>query len=86
MPLLNVYDALAAYWSRSSRHRMTSAAVYVPIWHADVRQVVLSRSNRASSRYRFRHLFPALWIPNILCVAVPTFAYGSTHGFSRSSD
>ena len=68
MPLLGVYDSLAGYWSRSSRHRSSSATVHLPIWHADVRKFVVCRTNRASSGYRFKHLFPSLWIPDLLCV------------------
>ena len=68
MPLLRVYDSLAGYWSRSSRHRSSSATVHLPIWHADVRKFVVCRTNRASSGYRFRHIFPSLWIPDLLCV------------------
>ncbi|PIL31863.1 hypothetical protein GSI_06567 [Ganoderma sinense ZZ0214-1] len=65
LPLLRVYDSLAAFWSRSSRHRSSSASVYLPVWHADVKRFVLSRTNRASSLFRFKHLFPALWVPNL---------------------
>ncbi|KAI1786389.1 CBN-RNR-1 protein [Ganoderma leucocontextum] len=65
MPLLRVYDSLAGYWSHSSRHRSSSATVHLPIWHADVRKFVVCRTNRASTGYRLRHIFPALWIPNL---------------------
>ena len=68
MPLLRVYDSLAGYWSRSSQHRSSSATVHLPIWHADVRKFVVCRTNRASSGYRFNHIFPSLWIPDLLCV------------------
>ena len=66
MPLLKVYDSLAGYWSRSNRHRSSSATVYLPIWHSDVRKFVVTRTNKAASGYRFSHLFPALWIPHLL--------------------
>lgn len=66
MPLLRVYESLTSFWSHTSPHRSSSATVYVPIWHADVRKFVVSRTNRTSSGYRFRHLFPALWIPHLL--------------------
>lgn len=74
MPLLRVYESLAGYWSRSSLHRSSSATVYVPVWHADVRRFVVGRTNRAST-YRFRHLFPALWIPDLLYVALSASDY-----------
>ena len=75
MPLLRVYDSLAGYWSRSSRHRSSSATAHLPIWHADVRKFVVCRTNRASSGYRFRHIFPSLWIPDLLCVFLFRLSY-----------
>ena len=70
MPLLRVYESLASYWSRASPHRSSSATVYLPIWHADIRKFVVCRTNRASTGYRFRHLFPALWVPHLLYITV----------------
>lgn len=75
MPLLQVYESLAGFWTRTSPHRSSSATVYLPIWHADVRKFVVGRTNRASDASRFRHLFPALWIPDLLYVIQSSFLF-----------
>nr|VWO98948.1 N/A [Ganoderma boninense] len=36
MPLLKTYDSIAAFWSRTSHHRTSSATAFLPIWHTDV--------------------------------------------------
>ena len=69
MPLLKIYDSLAQYWSRSNPHRPSTAAAYLPIWHADVRSLIACRTTRASDKYRFTHIFPALWVPDLLYVS-----------------
>ena len=71
MPLLKVYDSVAQYCSRVSHHRPSTAAAYLPIWHTEVRWLIACRTTRANDKYRFSHIFPALWIPDILCVHFP---------------
>ena len=68
MPVLKIYDSMAQYLSRSNPHRPATAAAYLPIWHADVRSLIVCRTSRATDKYRFTNIFPALWVPNLLCV------------------
>ena len=68
MPLLKIYDGLAQYWSKTNTHRPSTAAAYLPIWHTEVRWLIASRTTRSNDKYRFSNIFPALWIPDILCV------------------
>ncbi|KAI0711641.1 alpha subunit of ribonucleoside diphosphate reductase [Earliella scabrosa] len=65
MPLLRVYDSHAHYCILSRDRRPSALTVYLPMWHGDIRSFVLCRTSRASSDDRVRHVFPALWIPDI---------------------
>ena len=66
MPLMKLYDGLAHYCSLSSRHRSSSATIYLPIWHSEVRSFISCRATRASPRFRVQNVFPALMIPDLL--------------------
>lgn len=86
IPLLRVYDSLAGYWSKTGRQIPSSATVYIPMWHSDVRRFVICRTNRAPTSHRFRHLYPALWVPNLLCVLLCCFASFCVPFYPRVSD
>ncbi|RDX47464.1 alpha subunit of ribonucleoside-diphosphate reductase [Lentinus brumalis] len=62
-PLLRVYDAHAEYTGVHRHKRPSAATVHLPIWHADVRSFVVSRTNQAPRR--LRHLYPSLWVPDV---------------------
>ena len=66
MPLMKLYDGLAQYSSLSSHHRASSATIYLPIWHSEIRAFVTCRATRASPRFRVQNVFPALMIPDLL--------------------
>ena len=68
MALMRVYDSHANYCMLSRARRPSALTVYLPIWHGDVRQFVICRTSRAAPEDRVRHVFPAMWIPDILCV------------------
>ncbi len=40
----------------------------MPIWHADIIVFIRCRTNKVATTDRVQHLFPALWIPDYLCV------------------
>ncbi len=67
-PLLRVYDAHAEYTGVHRHKRPSAATIHLPIWHADMRSFVISRTNQAHRR--LRNLYPSVWIPDILCVAL----------------
>ena len=69
MSLMRVYDSHADFCIASRSRRPSAATVYLPIWHGDVRAFIRCRTARASNGERVRHLFPALWVPDVLCVA-----------------
>ena len=66
MPLMKLYNGLAQYASLSSHHRGSSATIYLPIWHCEIRAFVTCRATRASPRFRVQNVFPALMIPDLL--------------------
>ena len=69
MSLMKLYDAHASFNVASRDRRPSAATVYLPIWHGDVRAFIRCRTARAPDGDRIRHVFPALWIPDILCVS-----------------
>ncbi|KAI0709402.1 ribonucleoside diphosphate reductase large subunit, rr1 [Earliella scabrosa] len=65
MALMQVYDSHANYTILSRGHRPSSATIYLPIWHADVQPFIQCRTHRAGEGDRVRHIFPAIWIPDV---------------------
>lgn len=63
---MRVYDSHAEYTSLHRQKRPSAATIHLPVWHAEVRLFAACRTNQA--RYRVRHLYPSLWIPDILYV------------------
>ncbi|TFK81335.1 ribonucleoside diphosphate reductase large subunit, rr1, partial [Polyporus arcularius HHB13444] len=62
-PLLRVYDAHAEYTGVHRHKRPSAATIHLPIWHADVRGFIVSRTNQAHRR--LKNLYPGLWIPDV---------------------
>ncbi|KAI0684416.1 ribonucleotide reductase [Earliella scabrosa] len=65
MPLVNVYDSHARYTSLCRDRRPSAGTIYLSIWHADVLNLIIARTNRASQYNRWSNLFPAVWIPDV---------------------
>ncbi|KAI0746105.1 ribonucleotide reductase [Earliella scabrosa] len=65
MPLMKVYDSHAAYCVQSRERRPSALTAYLPIWHGDVVAFIQTRTARANEDQRLRHVFPALWIPDV---------------------
>lgn len=79
---MRVYDAHAEYTSLCRQKRPSAVTIHLPIWHADVRPFILCRTNHAQ-RNRVWHLFPSLWIPDLLYVTTSrAYPYHCSHANS----
>ena len=47
--------------------RPLSITPYLPIWHSDAMSFILATTHRSSLPTGAKHVFSALWIPDILC-------------------
>lgn len=66
LPLMRVLDVHAEYTSLWRNTRPSAATVYLPIWHADVKQFIAARTSRAAPNERMRNLFVGVVIPGLL--------------------
>ena len=66
VPLLEVFNVHARVHSLNRWRRPSSATAYLPVWHADVLQFSMSFTHRSSIHSGLKHVFPALWIPDVL--------------------
>lgn len=66
LPLMNVYDAHAAYTALWSETRHSTATLYLPIWHGDVRGFIGSRTTRSNGRDPVKNLFVGVLLPDLL--------------------
>ena len=79
---MRIYDSHAAYCMLSRDRRPSALTAYLPLWHGDIMQFITCRTARAAPEDRVRHVFPALWIPDILSVIpiqILHTAYCSSH-------
>ena len=63
---MRIYDAHAKFCILSRDRRPSTLTAYLPVWHGDIRSFVTCRTARAANEDRVRHVFPALWIPDLL--------------------
>ncbi|KAI0745888.1 ribonucleotide reductase [Earliella scabrosa] len=65
LALMRIYDSHANFCILSRDRRPSALTVYLPIWHGDIISFVTCRTARAAPDDKVRHVFPALWIPDI---------------------
>lgn len=66
--MLRVYDSHASFLSSTGSRRPCSGAVYISIWHSEVRSLVMCRTTKVAPVNRPAHLFPGVLVPDVLCV------------------
>lgn len=66
VPLLEVINVHARVHALNRWRRPSSVTAYLPIWHADVYPFTMSFTHRSAVPSGLKHVFPALWIPDIL--------------------
>ena len=66
VPMLAVVDSHARFLSSNRWRRPSSLTAYLPIWHADVHAFIVSSTHRSSISAGLRHVYPALWVPDVL--------------------
>lgn len=64
--MLALLDSHARFLSSNRWRRPSSLTAYLPIWHADVHAFLLSSTHRSSVTSGLTHVYPALWIPDVL--------------------
>ena len=68
VPLLDVLNVHARVHALNRWRRPSSVTAYLPVWHADVHQFTMSFTKRSSIQSGLKHVFPALWVPDVLWV------------------
>ena len=63
-PMLKVFDDTAEYVNQGGK-RKGSFAVYLEPWHRDIQDFLRLKLNQGAEEDRARHLFYALWIPDL---------------------
>ena len=66
VPLLEVFDVHARVHALNRWRRPSSVTAYLPVWHADVHQFTVSFTHRSTVSSGLKHVFPALWVPDVL--------------------
>lgn len=66
VPLLDVYNSHARFLSLNRSRRSSSLTAYLPVWHADIVPFIAACTHRSSLPAGLKHIFPALWVPDIL--------------------
>jgi ribonucleoside-diphosphate reductase alpha chain len=65
IPMLRVFQAAAQYVDQGGGKRKGSTAIYLEPWHADIEAFLDLRKNTGAEDLRCRHLFSALWTPDL---------------------
>nr|BDT63500.1 MAG: wsv172-like protein [Pasiphaea japonica whispovirus] len=65
MSYLQVFNAMTRCVSQGGNKRQGAVAVYMPMWHPDIVDIIECRKNNGNDLLRTRDLFPAVWVSNL---------------------
>lgn len=65
LPMIQVINQMMRYIDQGGQKRKGSAAIYVPITHPDVEDIIDIRKTHGSEDMRARDLFPAMWVNDL---------------------
>lgn len=65
VPMLRVFDSVSQYVDQGGNKRPGAICAYLEPWHSDVMEFLDLRKNHGKEEMRARHLFYALWIPDL---------------------
>lgn len=65
VPMLKVFNNTAHYIDQGGNKRPGAFAIYLEPWHADIFEFLNLKKNTGKEEHRARHLFYALWIPDL---------------------
>lgn len=60
--LMKVIDAISVHIDQGGNKRPGSNAIYLELWHADIKLFIASRFERTNAKKQAKELFPALWM------------------------
>ena len=66
VPMLRTFEAASRYVDQGAGKRPGTFNMFLEPWHADVFDFLDIRKNSGKEELRARHLFCALWIPDLL--------------------
>lgn len=65
VPMLRVYNSMAAYVDQGGGKRKGAVASYLELWHADIFEWLDLKKNNGKEEIRARDLFYGAWVPDL---------------------